>query len=112
MPAAVMDPWQSGCTNRPAATGVTPSREPAVPLNGHRAPPVSMVMNCTTPPLMTLRHAYDFGITLGDAIRSYQGLDRVVPVAGGGVSHFVGEPGVGDIDEELDRWVAIASGPR
>ena len=24
--------------------------------------------------------------------------------AGGGVSHFVGEPRVGDIDEEFDRW--------
>ena len=67
-------------------------------------PLVPMVMNCTTPPLMTLRDAYDFGITLGDAIRSYQGLDRVVLVAGGGVSHFVGEPRVGDIDEEFDHW--------
>ena len=63
-----------------------------------------MVMNCTTPPLMTLRDAYDFGIALGDAIRTYQGLDRVVLVAGGGVSHFVGEPRVGDIDEEFDHW--------
>jgi hypothetical protein len=25
-------------------------------------------------------------------------------VADGGVSHFVGEPRVGDIDEEFDRW--------
>ena len=30
--------------------------------------------------------------------------DRVVLVAGGGVSHFVGEPRVGDIDEEFDHW--------
>jgi aromatic ring-opening dioxygenase catalytic subunit (LigB family) len=67
-------------------------------------PMVPMVMNCTTPPLMTMREAYDFGVSLGDAIRSYQGLDRVVLVAGGGVSHFVGEPRVGDIDEEFDRW--------
>ena len=67
-------------------------------------PLVPMVMNCTTPPLMTLRDAYDFGIALGDAIRTYQGLDRVVLVAGGGVSHFVGEPRVGDIDEEFDHW--------
>jgi aromatic ring-opening dioxygenase catalytic subunit (LigB family) len=67
-------------------------------------PLVPMVMNCTTPPLMTLRDAYDFGIALGDAIGSYQGLDRVVLVAGGGVSHFVGAPRVGDIDEEFDHW--------
>jgi aromatic ring-opening dioxygenase catalytic subunit (LigB family) len=67
-------------------------------------PLVPLVMNCTTPPLMTMRHAYEFGISLGEAIRSYQGLDRVVLVGGGGVSHFVGEPRVGDIDEEFDRW--------
>jgi hypothetical protein len=67
-------------------------------------PLVPMVMNCTTPPLLTLRDAYDFGISLGEAIRSYQGLDRVILVAAGGVSHFIGEPRVGDIDEEFDNW--------
>ena len=41
---------------------------------------------------------------MGDAIRSYEGLERVGLVAGGGLSHFVGEPRVGDIDEEFDRW--------
>ena len=67
-------------------------------------PMVPIIMNCTTPPLMTLRQSYDFGIALGDAIRSYQGLDRVVLVGGGGLSHFIGEPRVGDIDEPFDRW--------
>ena len=41
---------------------------------------------------------------MGDAIRSYDGLERVGLVAGGGLSHFVGEPRVGDIDEEFDHW--------
>ena len=67
-------------------------------------PMVPIVMNCTTPPLMTLRHCYDFGVALGEAIRSYDGLDRVALVAAGGLSHFVGEPRVGDIDEDFDRW--------
>jgi len=67
-------------------------------------PMVPIILNCTTPPLMTLRQSYDFGIALGDAIRSYPGLERVGLVAGGGLSHFVGEPRVGDIDEEFDRW--------
>lgn len=67
-------------------------------------PMVPIVFNCTTPPLMTLRQSYEFGIALGDAIRSYDGLDRVALVGGGGLSHFVGEPRVGDIDEEFDRW--------
>ena len=69
-----------------------------------RLPMVPIVMNCTTPPLMTLRHAYDFGAAVGDAIRSYPGLERVALCAAGGLSHFVGEPRVGDIDEEFDRW--------
>jgi hypothetical protein len=67
-------------------------------------PLVPIVMNCTTPPLMMLRQSYDFGVALGDAIRSYDGLERVALVGGGGLSHFVGEPRVGDIDEEFDRW--------
>jgi hypothetical protein len=69
-----------------------------------RLPMVPIVMNCTTPPLMTLRQSYDFGVALGRAMRSYQGLDRLALVGGGGLSHFVGEPRVGDIDEEFDRW--------
>jgi Catalytic LigB subunit of aromatic ring-opening dioxygenase len=67
-------------------------------------PMVPIVMNCTTPPLMTLKQSYEFGVALGDAIRSYDGLERVILIGGGGLSHFVGEPRVGDIDEEFDRW--------
>jgi hypothetical protein len=67
-------------------------------------PMVPIVVNCTTPPLMTTKQFYDFGVAVGNAIRSYKGLERVGLVAGGGLSHFVGEPRVGDIDEEFDRW--------
>ncbi|MPM56662.1 2,3-dihydroxyphenylpropionate/2,3-dihydroxicinnamic acid 1,2-dioxygenase [bioreactor metagenome] len=67
-------------------------------------PLVPIVMNCTTPPLMTLRQAYDFGAAVGEAIRAYAGLDRVVLMGAGGLSHFVGEPRVGDIDEDFDLW--------
>ena len=61
-------------------------------------------MNCTTPPLMTVRQCYDFGSRAGRRHPDLHGLDRVGLVAGGGVSHFVGEPRVGDIDEEFDHW--------
>ncbi len=69
-----------------------------------RLPMVPIVMNCTTPPLMTLRQCYEFGKAVGDAVRSYPGLDRVALCAAGGLSHFIGEPRVGDIDEEFDNW--------
>lgn len=67
-------------------------------------PMVPIVVNCTTPPLMTTKQFHEFGKALGEAVRSYTGLKRVALVGGGGVSHFVGEPRVGDIDEEFDRW--------
>jgi aromatic ring-opening dioxygenase catalytic subunit (LigB family) len=69
-----------------------------------RLPMVPIILNCTTPPLMTMRQCHQFGLALGDAIRSYRDLDRIALVGGGGLSHFVGEPRVGDIDEEFDRW--------
>jgi hypothetical protein len=72
--------------------------------NSMELPMVPIVLNCTTPPLMTMQQFYDFGVAVGKAIRSYDGLERVGLVAGGGLSHFVGEPRVGDIDEEFDRW--------
>lgn len=72
--------------------------------NSMELPMVPIVLNCTTPPLMTVRQFHDFGKALGNAIRSYDGLERVALVAGGGLSHFVGEPRVGDIDEEFDNW--------
>jgi hypothetical protein len=67
-------------------------------------PVVPIILNCTTPPLMTLQQSYEFGKSIGSAIRSYDGLERVGLVGAGGLSHFVGEPRVGDIDEEFDRW--------
>ncbi|WP_194793069.1 hypothetical protein [Raineyella fluvialis] len=67
-------------------------------------PLVPIVMNCTTPPLMTLRQAWDFGAAVGAAIRDFDGPDRVALVGAGGLSHFVGEPRVGDIDEDFDLW--------
>ena len=67
-------------------------------------PVVPVVVNCTTPPLMSVRQAWDLGVALGESVRAYDGLDRVGLVGCGGLSHFVGEPRVGDIDEDFDRW--------
>ena len=69
-----------------------------------KLPMVPIVQNCAVPPLMPLRRAYEFGKALGDAIRSYDGLERVALIGAGGLSHWIGNPRVGDIDEEFDRW--------
>lgn len=69
-----------------------------------KLPLVPIIMNCTTPPLMTLRQAWNYGMSVGKAIRDYDGLERVALCGAGGLSHFIGEARVGDIDEEFDRW--------
>ncbi len=67
-------------------------------------PVVPIVMNCAVPPLMPVWRWYEFGKALGAAVRSYDGLERVAVVGCGGLSHWIGNPRVGDIDEEFDRW--------
>jgi hypothetical protein len=67
-------------------------------------PLVPIVQNCAVPPLMPVRRAYEFGRAVGDAIRSYTGLQRVAIIGAGGLSHFIGNPRVGDIEEDFDRW--------
>ena len=67
-------------------------------------PLVPIVQNCAVHPMMPLRRCYEFGAALGEAVRSFAGLDRVALVGAGGLSHFIGVPRVGDIDEEFDQW--------
>jgi Catalytic LigB subunit of aromatic ring-opening dioxygenase len=69
-----------------------------------KLPLVPIVQNCAVPPLVPVRRAYEFGIALGEAIRSYSGLQRVAVVGAGGLSHWIGNPRVGDIAEDFDRW--------
>ena len=67
-------------------------------------PLVPIVMNCAVEPLMPLRRWYEFGRQLGAAIRAFDGLERVAVVGCGGISHWIGNPRVGDIDDEFDHW--------
>jgi hypothetical protein len=67
-------------------------------------PLVPIVQNCAVQPLSPVRRSYAFGQAMGDAIRSFQGLDRVAVVGAGGLSHWIGTPRVGDIAEDFDRW--------
>jgi hypothetical protein len=69
-----------------------------------KLPLVPIVQNCAVPPLMPVRRAYEFGKALGDAIRAYDGLERVAVIGAGGLSHWIGNPRVGDIEETFDRW--------
>lgn len=67
-------------------------------------PLVPVIQNCAVAPMPTLRRCYELGIVLGAAIRSWASDERVLLMGAGGLSHSVGTPEVGDIDEEFDRW--------
>jgi hypothetical protein len=67
-------------------------------------PLVPIVQNCAVHPLMPVRRCYAFGQALGAAIRSFDGLRRVAVIGTGGLSHWIGTPRVGDIEEGFDRW--------
>jgi aromatic ring-opening dioxygenase catalytic subunit (LigB family) len=67
-------------------------------------PVVPIVQNCAIDPMPSLRRCFAFGQALAAAIASAPGTERVALVGAGGLSHSVGTPEVGEIDEEFDRW--------
>ncbi|MEO8313202.1 MAG: hypothetical protein ABI645_00265 [Pseudomonadota bacterium] len=66
-------------------------------------PIVPVLVNCTQPPLPTLKRCLQFGRFMGNALRSYTGLERVAILATGGLSHDVGTPRMGLVNEDFDR---------
>jgi len=71
-------------------------------------PLIPTFQNCVQPPMPTLRRAAAYGQALRQAIESSPAHDRVVVLGAGGMSHFIGVPGQGRINEDFDRrWVAL-----
>lgn len=68
-------------------------------------PLVPVYTNCGAPPLPTLRRCHAVGGFVGAFIRAWPGAERVAVVASGGISHWVGTPETGRINEEFDHWV-------
>ncbi|TDB87425.1 extradiol dioxygenase [Actinomadura sp. KC216] len=64
---------------------------------------VPLFVNCTTPPLPTLRRCAELGAALREAVRALPGGARVGVIGTGGLSHWVGLPRFGDINTEFDR---------
>jgi protocatechuate 4,5-dioxygenase, beta chain len=56
-------------------------------------------------PLIAKRRAYDLGGSIGEAVRSYPGAERVVVIGSGGISHWVGTAEMGRVNSEFDRRV-------
>jgi aromatic ring-opening dioxygenase catalytic subunit (LigB family) len=68
-------------------------------------PVVPVYTNCGAPPLPVLRRCHAVGAFVGEFIRGRPGGERVAVLASGGISHWVGTPETGRINEEFDRWV-------
>ncbi len=70
--------------------------DPALPI-------VPVIVNQLERPLPTLRRCIAWGKMLREAIDSYPGDQRVAVLGTGGLSHSIGEPTMGEIDEPFDR---------
>lgn len=64
---------------------------------------VPVVINDIEPPLPAVRRCYEWGAMLKDAIASFPGSLRVAVLGTGGLSHSIGEPTMGALDEPFDR---------
>ena len=65
-------------------------------------PILPLFVNCNVPPLPSLRRAVAFGRALGEAVRAQSVAQRVAIVGTGGLSHWIGLPQTGLINEEFD----------
>ena len=78
---------------------------------------VPLIVNAVQAPMPTLARCVDLGTALGAIVRSAHfveatGIQRVLVLATGGLSHSVGTPDAGRIDHEFDETVlsALAAG--
>ncbi|MFF0771306.1 hypothetical protein ACFYUK_20635 [Nonomuraea wenchangensis] len=64
---------------------------------------VPLFVNCNTPPLPSLGRCLELGRALRDSIRDLPGDQRIGVIGTGGLSHWVGLPRFGDINEAFDH---------
>lgn len=66
-------------------------------------PVLPIYVNCVQPPLPRMTRCFAFGQALRAAIDRYSGVRRVAVLATGGLSHDVGTPRMGFINERFDQ---------
>lgn len=70
---------------------------------GNTIPVVPLLVNCVQPPLPKMRRCIQLGRFLAEAIASYDGAERIAILATGGISHDVGTPRMGMVNETFDH---------
>jgi aromatic ring-opening dioxygenase catalytic subunit (LigB family) len=64
---------------------------------------IPLIINDLEPPMPSIRRCLSWGKLLRKAVASYPEDLRVAVLATGGLSHSIGEPTMGDIDEKFDQ---------
>ena len=64
---------------------------------------VPIYLNAGVLPVIASRRAYQIGQSVRRAVESWPGDERVVVLGTGGVSHWVGSAGMGQVNEAFDR---------
>jgi len=71
-------------------------------------PVLPVLINCVAPPLPRPRRVYDLGTLVGSFVESRPAAERVALLGTGGLSHWIGVPGHGNISTTFDRRVLDA----
>src|SRR3546814_6774126 len=66
-------------------------------------PVVPIIQNCSVAPMPSLGRCYRLGAALRRAIEAWPNPARVALIGAGGLSHWVGMPGMGRVDTDFDR---------
>jgi hypothetical protein len=68
-------------------------------------PFIPIIQNCVAPPLPPLETCWKLGRSIRAAVERWPAHDRVAVVGTGGLSHWVGTPEMGQINQDWDRRV-------
>jgi aromatic ring-opening dioxygenase catalytic subunit (LigB family) len=71
---------------------------------GFEIPIVPIVVNAFAAPMPSLKRCFDVGAFVRGVIEQWDPGKRVAVIGTGGLSHWVGPPETGTINEEFDHW--------
>ena len=66
---------------------------------------IPIYLNCVVQPIIRSRRAYQIGQSILRAVQSWSGDERVVLFGTGGISHWVGAPKMGHVNEDFDHRI-------
>lgn len=71
---------------------------------------IPIYLNTAVDPVIPSKRAYAIGKSIGHAVRSWQGSERVAVLGTGGISHWVGMAQMGHINIDFDREIIRLAG--